>query len=366
MKPRRTLIAVIAMLVLGPSLPLLAEPAFAVRTGYRCSQCHVNRTGGGLRTAFGSIYTQTVLPSRLLTWREGGNMLPADPDARFAFGADVRVQYLYVASDEPDTDDISSFEVPGANIYLEGRLLPGRLSLYLDETVGPGGASTRELFGLYSFGKWNGYLKAGKFLPAFGWRLPDDDAFIRQFSGFTYSAPDTGIEFGVEPGKWSAHVSVVNGASGGGDDNRSKKISAMAVRRFRYGRVGLSGANNISGGATIRQAGLLGGLNFGRLALLAEVNGRELEQEGDSSEGVAALLEADILLLRGLNLKLAHDWVDPDRDVATDALTRDSVGIEYIPYPFVQLRLFYRHRDGPPQTAGSRGNQLELEAHFFF
>ena len=47
------------------ALPVCAEPAFAVRTGYRCSQCHMNRTGGGLRTSFGSIYSQTILPRRL-------------------------------------------------------------------------------------------------------------------------------------------------------------------------------------------------------------------------------------------------------------------------------------------------------------
>ena len=76
---------VVIMLWIVETATVRAEPAFAVRTGYRCSQCHVNRTGGGLRTPFGSIYTQTTLPARVLAWRDGGNLLPADPDARFAF-----------------------------------------------------------------------------------------------------------------------------------------------------------------------------------------------------------------------------------------------------------------------------------------
>jgi len=35
-------------------------------------------------------------------------------------------------------------------------------------------------------------------------------------------------------------------------------------------------------------------------------------------------------------------------------------------YPFLQLRWLVRFRDGPPQIAGSRDNQIELEAHIFF
>src|SRR5262249_46952954 len=153
-----------------------------VRTGYRCSQCHLNRTGGGMRLPFGSLYTQTIVPQSLIHWREGGNLLPADPDARFAVGADARFQYLAVMPPEEDRDKTSSFEVPEANVYGEVRLIPGRMSVYLDERVGPGGASARELFGLFLAKKANAYIKLGKFLPPYGFRLPDDSAFIRKFT----------------------------------------------------------------------------------------------------------------------------------------------------------------------------------------
>ena len=358
-----------------------AEPAFAVRTGYRCSQCHFNRTGGGLRNSFGSLYLQTVLPQRQLHWREGGNLLPADPDARFTIGADGRFQWLNIAP--PRGARVSSLEIPEANIYAEGRLVPGWLSVYLDAKGGPGGASARELFALLSAQKWNAYLKAGKFLLPFGWRLPDDSAYIRQFTSFSYLTPDIGLEMGIEPGRWSAHLAITNGTAGGSENNRSKQFSFLGVRRFSIWRVGLSGSNNIGSGVRTTQAGLLGGANFGRLTLLGELDGREEHGRLAPAEGMTAgpvevatrhqliaLLEADLLVSRGIDIKFTHDWIDPDRNVRTDSRVRDSVGVEYIPYPFLQLRVFYRRSDGPPPSVtgfeGSRNKQVDLEAHMFF
>lgn len=364
-RARATVFAATLMLAAPATLPAFAEPAFAVRTGYRCSQCHVNRTGGGLRTAFGSLYTQTILPGKTFPYREGlPTFLPADPDARFAVGGDVRVAGIATYPDEQD--DTASFEVTEANLYAEVRLLPERLSLYVDEKVGPGGASAREAFALVSFDRGRGYVKAGKFLPPYGWRLPDDAAFVRQFSGFSYQTPDTGVEIGFEPGRWSVHLAVVNGAGGGTDDNREKQVSLVGARRFRHGRVGVSASTNKPAGAKVTQGGAFGGLHFGRLTLLGELDWREVDQAGGTAERALGLFEADVLLVRGLNLKYARDWIDPDRDVSTDDRVRDSLGLEYIPYPFVQLRVFARHRDGPPQHADTGNGSVEFEVHLFF
>ena len=103
------------MLASGGAVPTRAEPNFAARTGYSCAQCHVNRTGGGMRTAFGSVYAQTILPARPWRMRETGSLLPANPDARFGYGGDVRVGYYYVSSE--DYESTSSFEVRPANLY---------------------------------------------------------------------------------------------------------------------------------------------------------------------------------------------------------------------------------------------------------
>jgi len=367
-------LAAAGLLAAAAALPAQAEPAIAQRTGLACSSCHVNRTGGGMRTPFASVWSQTTLPERALEFPGGASLLPADPAARFAFGADVRFQALATHDPESETKT-DSFEVPEGNVFAEARVAPGLLSFYLDLEAGPGGASARELFAMLRLPggtKWNSYLKAGKFLPAYGFRLPDDASYIRQFSGFTYSAPDIGVEAGMEPGAWSFHLSAINGSSSGSEDNRSKQYSFLGVRRMggegtkTSGRIGLSASNNILPGARVTQGGLLGGLSAGRLTFLGEADWRQTRQSGDETERLIGYFETDLMPSRGWLVKYVHDWTDPDTDIETDARARDSLGVEYIPIPWVQLRLFVRRSDGPPQVAGSRTRQVDFEAHFFF
>src|SRR2546429_9013310 len=66
-----------------------AEPYLALTQGAKCSQCHVNPTGGGLRNAFGDVFSQTQLPARPIDTRthiwagQIARFLPLAGDLRF-------------------------------------------------------------------------------------------------------------------------------------------------------------------------------------------------------------------------------------------------------------------------------------------
>jgi hypothetical protein len=360
--------AVAVLGFLGPAATtvLRAEPAIAIRTGYSCAQCHVNHVGGGLRTAFGSVYAQTTLPAHLLTFKGKGYPIPADPQARFAFGGDVRAGYYMLHSNQGD--DTSTFEVPAAQLYGQFRIVPERFSLYLDQRFGSGGSSTRELFGLFSFADNRGYVKFGRFFPPYGWAIPDDAAFIREPLGFAFSSPDAGVEVGFDLWNWSTQLALLNGSSGQRDADRGKKVTLLTAQRFRHGTIGMSFAYDDAAKGATMWGGILGGLNFGRFSLLGEYDARRTDADasGDDLRLAASFIEADVLIQRGLSLKYTHDWIDPNLSVPTDRQQRDSLGVEYIPYPFVQLRLFLRRGDGPPQVPGATNSRADLEAHFFF
>ncbi|MFQ5605139.1 MAG: hypothetical protein ACE5HS_17885, partial [bacterium] len=72
------------------TLPARAEPYLAIRTGFKCSQCHVNRTGGGKRTAFGVIYAQTRLYTKIIQSAKRSSFFDGKLSNSVSIGANFR------------------------------------------------------------------------------------------------------------------------------------------------------------------------------------------------------------------------------------------------------------------------------------
>ncbi len=332
-----------------------SEPHLSIRTGLPCSQCHVNRTGGGARTAFGSIYAQTRLPMKRSAFR--GRFL----NSFLAMGADARVSTEVTSGSAPKT----GFQVDQASLYLEARVVPDVLTVYIDQTVGPGSATTREVFGLIDLPA-AGYVKAGKFILPYGIRLDDDAAFIRQQTGFTFDTPDIGVEVGFEPGPLSLFAAVTNGTQGAAENNDDKQVTGTAALIFPNFRVGASGSHNNAPGSSRDVVGAFAGLGLGRVTILGEFDYIfDSFDTGPDADKFVAYIEGDLLVARGFNLKATYGFLDPDRTIAENARTRIRFGVELFPIPFLRVAALYTVLQDIPQATNDN-DRLTLELHGFF
>ena len=340
-----------------------AEPYLAVQLGLKCGQCHVDPTGGGLRTTFSDIFAQTVLPARHLdtaldNWTgQVGPYLRAGGDFRF----DASVTQV------PHARSVQQFAVEQARVYLEAEVIPNRLLAYVDEQVAPGGALNREAYLMYWSATHDWYLKAGQMYLPFGLRLQDQSAFILTATGINMTTPDQGVEFGWERGPWDAQLDVSNGTAGGAVTSNGKQYSSQLAFVQPRWRVGLAANRNDQSGGAKNAYGIFGGLKLGPISWLAQIELTD-DQSIANAQGkqLAALLEADWLIARGQNLKITDEFLNPNRAVPNGEETRWSLLYEFTPLQFVQLRLGFRWNDGIPQDNSEHQRLYFLELHGFF
>jgi hypothetical protein len=365
--PAGGVLAVLVLLAAAPPGPVRAEPYLAMRTGMDCAACHVNGTGAGMRTAFGVNYSQSILPRRIQ--RTNGVRTVFDPGftSGVAVGGDLRVVNRTVM--EPG-EDTNVFEFGEGNLYAQVKLVPDFLTFYLDEAVAPGGAGSREAFVLLQDTRRQLFLKAGRMLLPFGWRLWDDDAFIRRNTGFNFAAQDVGVELAWRPGRTSVALSVTNGTGGAQENNREKEIALVASRMFARFRVGGSFATNDAPSARRNVGGVFGGVLAGPLTVLGELDVIDDRFDGgiETNHGNErlAFVEANVQITNGVSVKLAYDWDDPYTDIAEDEREMFRIGVEPFLTQFLQVRAFFRYRRAPPQLQEDNANWLTTELHAFF
>jgi len=369
-----------------------AEPYFAQREGYRCSKCHVNGTGGGMRTAFGRQWAWTNLTmvdgAQLAARTEdrapdqAARPRPTGDDAlgvvaardRFwwtidpqltdsvAVGANFRLNNTTAFGDE---EVQNTFANPEANFYLALDALDF-LTAYVDTSVAEGSVEAREAF-LMLHGLAGFRLKAGVLLQPFGLRIWGEEQFIRRVTGVNYANPDLGVELGYEWKGLGAFLAVTNGAGGGVDFDAEKKVSGYVEYAAKWWRLGLSGSFNETEEQQNLLSGVFAGLTLGRLVLLAEADiiRDTFFEESESIDSLVAYAEANFLALRGLNFKLAYGYHDPGLDVPEDQRFNIRAGVEAFIIPMLAATFFYDLRESVPQDEVGNADVLIAELHLY-
>ncbi|MBI2889975.1 MAG: hypothetical protein HYY13_04230 [Nitrospirae bacterium] len=349
-----------------------AEPYIAVRAGEKCATCHVNRTGGGKRTDHAAKYGQKYLP-----------IVESTPVSfRFAevlsLGADMRVDDTLRRHHEPETlssgitptRDTHGTEVSQAGFYVETNLLDNLLNFYLDESFAPA-ATTREVFLRMDHPDTSSYLKIGRFFMPYGLRLVDNEAFIRQRTGYTMTDASNGLELGLDldPLDLTAlRLAVVDDADTGPDASGTVEIVHDLFR------LGFSAGYQRGAGEGTRSLGAFLGIRLARpIQILAELDRVTAVQRGPDRDAWARYYELDVQPLKGLNLRGLFEIHDPEEPAnKPDSLDekRFGAGAEVFPIPFLQLGLLGSLATAGEGRAASLGHdrvfELLAQAHLFF
>lgn len=350
--------------VAGIRAPALGEPYIAVASGQKCVTCHVNPTGGGLRTEFGTAYAYGELARRVVTPGDGATQWNGRLGERLSIGGDLRAGLEYV--DTPGEDEQSEFGVERGTVYAAFRAVPDLVTLYVDQQVAPGGSSNREAFALLTPAGGKYTVKAGQFFLPYGLRLQDDSAFVRQVTGINFDTPDRGVEAGLELGPWSAQLALTNGTAGGPEVDSGKQLSFSGSHVRPMWRVGASYNLNDADLGDRRMSSFFAGLRTGPIAWLGEVDFIVDEMPGPNRDRYVSLLEGNWLFADGHNLKIGYEFFDPDENVDENERERYSVVWEHTPMQLLQSRIGVRVYNGVPDDAPANRDEVFAELHVYF
>lgn len=367
MTPRVALLSslpLLALLALAAT-SVRAEPYLAVQNGFKCSQCHVNPTGGGMRNTFGNVFAQTLMPMKHID--TGQEAWTGALNSFIGIGGNLRTDWtLTTVRNQPSTNE---FSMEQTRLYLDASVIPNRLLVYADEQVAPGGATNEEAWAMYWSANHDWYVKAGQMYLPFGFRLQDQSAYVQQVSGINMTAPDRAVELGYLKGSWDAQIDVSNGTAGGPIASNGKQYTGQLSWVQPNWRLGLALDLNDSAATGRRTTyGLFGGLKTGPVAWLAEA---DLVVDHTTPNGLrtaGGLLEADWLISQGQNLKITAEQYAPDLSVSIrrNGQTRWSLVYELTPIQFLQFRAGIRYYDGIPQADAQHERLYFVQLHAFF
>ena len=324
-------------------------------------------------------------PSKYGFWQGRYGKLRADP--LFRVGLDIRLATLLAGTALvfPMQADISSALHPVRHVTLFANIgARGRVSGYSDTFDDDHSPYFREAFLMLNEAPYQAYIKAGRFVPAFGLRLDDHTSRIRREFELDGALPEsrvTGVEVGAAPNYPVINISYF------GMTSRTRTPDAWNIfdtdegtgaaanlgwrdMGWSLGGSGLWRDRPLNEGGNTSTYGLWGSFNpwyYWRsvpLTWQGEVDyGTFQRASGLESTKAAAYAELDWLAWNGMNFLVAWDWADPDREVIDDESNRIQAGLQIVVVPGVSLD--GRVRALIPAAGEGADTDFFLQLHFW-
>ena len=301
-----------------------------------------------------------------------------EPHPTFQIGGDLRLALFSPVSNESESE-MAVFPMQ-TDLYLAYRPYNpkdynrGRVTLLA--SLGASGSKTEEFDGFadrFFVREWYAmyhdlpnqmYARAGRFLPAHGWKTDDHTGFVRQGQllmgqPFDHERQVTGIEVGLNPNYPYLHASIFNMADNW-DEPVDNDMGYGAALSAGYRDLGWQAGTSIVYGTrdqlgatptwdqlalSLQWAANLHVLTrFLPLTYLGEYHiMRTVVDDADATIGLAAFHEIGYLVMQGLNVTTRYDWSDANTDFRYDSRHRINLGLEWYPVPFLEVIARYRH-----------------------
>jgi hypothetical protein len=335
-----------------------ALPRFTALTNLKCGSCHIDPNGGGMRNYYGAaMWGRESLPLKVDTKDTTTSGFTPRLNDFVSIGMDMQTLFYY----QQQQNHTSFYQMQG-DVYLSARLAD-KILLYFNKSL-----YGFDVFGLANILPANGYIKIGRFTPAYGTRVDDHTTFIRAKTVFpNYNRDDTGAELGISPLNFTWNVGVFNGEGGADPSNGSVRLITSRAEAY----VHLDNLNVSFGGSTWFNNGIAGnltmvggfaGVGYKKITINAEADLKNDKANLGTNEFIL-YLEANYLIIEGLDLKFIYDFYDPDLKYLTGSESRYSVGAEFFPLPGIKVSPMFRFHTTAPGVV--QQNEFDILAHFF-
>ncbi len=397
----RHLTAVICVLMFVSSA--FSLPRFALMAGAKCASCHINPTGGLMRTEYGIGYSTEKVPLEAL--KDTEFTFSGKLNDNISLGGDYRSQFIYDGFSKSTTFQAMTTSIYGAvtlskkiTFFFKQDLVNGTSYTFSPNPNFFGGP---EVYGIFRILPNGWYIKGGDFLPDYGWRLDDHTTYTRggNLSFIPGLMGNNGLIFipnykdiGVEVGGYIENLFITAGIFNGSgetlpiDFSKQKafaaKLEYMGTAGSMNFRLGASGYSNtrlnpfLGNTREFKMGGFTAGIGAENLTILGEIDWTKNQFNvfsGLISDGVntmAAYAEIDYRAIQGVWLIGKFDMFDPlegvaddDTSPATNTLKRVTLGMEFFPYSFVEVRPQYRLNI---ETPAIQNDEALVQMHVWF
>lgn len=350
----------------------VALPRFALLQNDKCSSCHVNPTGGGMRNENGFFFGKNVIS--MISPRDKDFSLSPKLTNNISFGLDYRTQYLY--SQEKNKTD---FQDMTGSIYLNASVAKNIDVAARYDFVN----AIWEAYGIAKILPNESYIKVGSFIPYYGIRLDDHTSYTRggdfgllfttgAIQGLYYNP--FYVETGVELGANLSDKAMLTASIGKSKFNSTFSTDPTYTARFEA-TPSIDKANFLFGGSfastktrnlgsylSTQMYGGFAGFGYERFTLTGEYDiAKNYIAAGMKSS--AYMVEATYQILVGLDAVARYDSFDPNIDLKNDEHAHVVLGVEFFPYSFVEIRPQYRFNIENPET---KNNAIVVQFHFWY